>query len=44
MLPGQGVSEAALRQGDIIVGDEDDEDFYDHVSDDVDGEEGLGLL
>ena len=40
MLPGQGVSEAALRQADIIVGDEDDDDFYDHVSDDVDGEEG----
>ena len=40
MLPGQGVSEAALRQGDIIVVDEDDDDFDDDVSDEVDGEEG----
>ena len=39
MLPGQGVSEAALRQGDIIVGDEDDDDYDEHVSDVVDGEE-----
>jgi hypothetical protein len=38
MLPGQGVSEAALRQENIVVGDDDDDDYDDHVNDEDDGE------
>ena len=37
MLPGQGVSEAALREENIVVGDEDN-DYDEHVDDENDGE------